>query len=71
MTQRESYIDIFTPKPEPCEWGAWNQYMIFMLLEEKPWGDKIRIIGKHDTIKRFLQVEGYGRDVPRIRVLPA
>ena len=51
-------IDILTTKPEPCDWGAWNQYLIFRLLNEGDM-DQVRIIGTMSTIEMFLSAEGY------------
>lgn len=67
MTQQEYYIDIVTFKPEPCEWGAWNQYLIFQLMKEDIGnGDLVRVIGPVKTVAGFLTSEGMDYLVRRI-----
>jgi hypothetical protein len=71
VTQRESYIDIHTTRHDSCDWGAWNQFLIFLLLEEKGGFDHIRVIGPHKTIVKFLDAEGYRTHIFSVRMLPA
>lgn len=69
MTQQEYYIEIFTGKAEPCEWGSWNQYLIFKLVNEGPL-DLVRVIGPVKTLAKFLRSEGYPMRVADIRPMP-
>lgn len=72
MPRQTFYIDILTFKPEPCEWGAWNQYLIFSLKSEEPLnGDQVRVIGPALTLGDFLLAEGYDHLVGKIKALPA
>lgn len=58
VTQDTYQIHMTTFKAEPCEWGAWNQYLIFALEREGDGFDLIKVVGPHETIVRFLKSEG-------------
>lgn len=65
------YIDILTLKAESCDWGAWNQYLIFSLQKESVGnGDLVRVIGPVKTVSAFLVSEGMDRLVNQILPMP-
>jgi hypothetical protein len=68
VNEQQYYVDIYTAKAEPCLWGAWNQYLIFRLLDEGLL-DLVRVVGPVKTVAQFLRSEGYTVKVNDIRPL--
>lgn len=71
MSQDTYQISMTTFKAEPCEWGAWNQYLIFSLEREGDGFDLIKVVGPHETIVSFLKSEGRQELIDDIEIVLA